>query len=101
MGGAIEIGADSSAALVPFPVDRGDGLARFWDGQDKVVRDDLTLIHGNHQFQFGGQYFRGNYKHQRNDNASNIMSSTMSQLNPAPAISPPPAHLPTTAPPAP
>jgi len=44
LGGAIEILADSSNALVPFPVDRGDGLARFWDGQDKALRDDLTTL---------------------------------------------------------
>jgi hypothetical protein len=98
MGGAIEILADSSSALVPFPVDRGDGLARFWDGQDKVVRDDLTLIHGNHQFQFGGQYFRGDYKHQRNDNGSNIMSSIVYQINSGAGIATPSAYIPTTVP---
>ena len=98
LGGAIEIAADSSSALVPLPVDRGDGLARFWDGQDKVVRDDLTLIHGNHQFQFGGQYFRGDYKHQRNDNGSNIMSSIVYQINSGAGIATPSAYIPTTVP---
>ena len=39
---------------VPYPVDRGNALSRFWDGQDKVFRDDLNLVSGNHLFQFGG-----------------------------------------------
>lgn len=98
LGGALGIGADSAAALVPLPIDRGDGLARFWDGQDKVIRDDLSLIHGNHLFQFGGQYFRGNYKHQRNDNGINIMSSIVYQINSGPGIATPSAYVPSTVP---
>ena len=79
-------------------MDRGDGLARFWDGQDKVLRDDLSLIHGNHQFQIGGQYFRGNYKHQRNDNGSSIMSSIVYQINSGSGILMPSADIPSAVP---
>jgi hypothetical protein len=98
LGGAIEILSDTTNALVPLPVDRGDGLSRFWDGQDKVVRDDMTWIKGNHQLQFGGQYFRGNYKHQRNDNGSNIMSSIVYQINSGAGIATPSTYIPATVP---
>jgi hypothetical protein len=98
LGGAFEVLSDNSNALIPFPVDRGDGLARFWDGQDKVLRDDLTWIKGNHQFQFGGQYYRGNYKHQRNDNGSSIMSSIVYQINSGAGIFMPSSYIPSGVP---
>src|SRR5947207_15854272 len=35
LGGAIEIGADSSSSLAPYPVDRGSALTRFWDRSEE------------------------------------------------------------------
>jgi hypothetical protein len=72
MGGMLEIGGESSAALIPFNVNAQSVRQRFWDGQDKLIRDDLTLIKGNHLFQFGGAYQRNFDYHSRTDNGSTV-----------------------------
>ncbi len=95
---AVEPYADSSSALIPYPVDRGDALSRFWDGQDNVFKDDLTLTHGNHLFQFGGQYMRNFDIHQRNDNGINILSWPVDQINSGPGIVMPTNYVPTGVP---
>ena len=48
LGAALELG------LLPYETARGNALSRYWNGHDYVVRDDLSLVHGNHLFQFGG-----------------------------------------------
>lgn len=98
LGGAIEPYADNSSALVPYQVDRGDALARFWDGQDNMISDNLSLVSGNHLFQFGGQYQRDFDKHQRNDNGVNIISSVVYQANYGSGISIPSNYIPATVP---
>jgi len=45
---------------------------RFWDGQDNMVRDDLSMLHGNHLFQLGGIYQHNFNWHQRTDNGGTI-----------------------------
>ena len=81
IGGALEINSDNSNALIPYNVDAQDARQRFWDGQDKVLRDDLTMIKGNHLFQFGGTYQRNYDYHLRNDNGVGIMNSPVYQVN--------------------
>jgi hypothetical protein len=98
LGGAIEIAGDNANSLVPYPVDRGSALTRFWDGQDHMFRDDLSLIHGNHLFQFGGSYQRDFDKHQRDDNGVNILSSVVYQINSGSGIAMPSAFIPSTVP---
>ncbi|MGA2261496.1 MAG: hypothetical protein ABSH28_08670 [Acidobacteriota bacterium] len=41
---------------------------RFWDGQDKSVIDNMTMLKGDHLFQFGGSYQRNFDYHMRTDN---------------------------------
>jgi hypothetical protein len=98
MGGAVEIMGDSSSSLIPMPVDRGDGLARDWDGRDKALRDDLNLLHGNHLFQFGGLYMHQLLTHHRDDNGINIDSSVVYQLNSSSGIAFPSTYVPSTVP---
>jgi Carboxypeptidase regulatory-like domain len=64
----LEIGGETSNSLIPYNVDTQDVRERYWDGQDHAVRDDLSLIHGNHLFQFGGMYQHTWDAHQRDDN---------------------------------
>ncbi len=45
---------------------------RFWDGQDKSVKDDISTLHGNHLFSFGGSYQRDFDYHSRTDNGSAV-----------------------------
>src|SRR5260370_18693680 len=69
LGGALEIGGESSTNnLTPYTTNTQNVRRRYWDGIDKVFSDDLTMIKGNHLFQFGGTYQRNFDAHQRDDN---------------------------------
>jgi hypothetical protein len=46
-----------------------------------VLRDDLTMIKGNHLFQFGGTYQRNFDYHLRNDSGVGIMNSPVYHIN--------------------
>jgi hypothetical protein len=94
IGGALEINADSSSALIPYNVDAQDARQRFWDGQDKQIRDDLTMIKGNHLFQFGGTYQRDYDYHLRNDNGVGIMNSPVYQVNSGSGVTLPSQYIP-------
>ena len=90
LGGAVEIAsgysnstAESSTCantLIPYNVGTQCTRQRFWDGQDKLVRDDLTMIKGNHLFQFGGTYQRNYDYHMRTDNGSGINDQIVYQI---------------------
>jgi len=77
LGGALEpLGESHYSALTPYNVDTQDIRTRFWDGKDHFFRDDLTLLKGNHLFQFGGAYQRNWDYHQRTDNGGGINYTT-------------------------
>jgi len=44
LGGALEIGGESTGALIPYNVNTQSVRSRFWDGQDKQLRDDITML---------------------------------------------------------
>lgn len=75
LGGALEIGGESSVNnLTPYNVNTQNVRRRYWDGIDKVFSDDLTMIKGDHLFQFGGTYQRNFESHQRDDNGQTSFS---------------------------
>jgi hypothetical protein len=80
LGGALEIGGESSSALIPYNVNTQSVRQRFWDGQDKTLKDDVTSIKGNHLLAFGGSYQRNFDYHLRNDNGQGIMNATVYQI---------------------
>jgi Carboxypeptidase regulatory-like domain len=81
LGGALEIGGESrTGSLVPMNVNTQSARQRFWDGQDNYLRDDITLLKGNHLLQFGGTYQRNWDYHQRNDNGQGIMNAIVYQI---------------------
>ena len=81
LGGALEpFGESATEALVPFNVNTQSIRTRFWDGQDHFLRDDTTIIKGNHLFQFGGQYQHNFNYHQRSDNGGGINFTPTYQL---------------------
>jgi hypothetical protein len=86
LGGAVEIGGESANALIPYNVNTQSVRTRFWDGHDVTARDDLSLLKGNHLFQFGGMYERNMDYHSRNDNGNGIMSSIVYQIGQGPGI---------------
>jgi hypothetical protein len=73
LGGALEpFGELSTQVLAPYNVNTQSVRTRFWDGQDKFFRDDVTTLKGNHLFTFGGSYQRNYNYHQRSDNGGGI-----------------------------
>src|SRR5579859_1615461 len=72
LGGALEPFGETTAALTPYNVNTQNVRTRFWDGQDKFFRDDITMLKGNHLFTFGGAYQRNYDYHQRSDNGGGI-----------------------------
>jgi hypothetical protein len=81
LGGALEpFGENGTHVLSPYNVDTQDVRTRFWDGQDKYLRDDITMLKGNHLFTFGGAYQRNWDWHQRSDNGGGINFQPTYQL---------------------
>ena len=74
LGGALEIESGQSQLqdLGPYNVNTQQTRTRFWDGKDHMVRDDLSMLKGNHLFQFGGTYQHNFNWHQRTDNGGGI-----------------------------
>jgi hypothetical protein len=101
LGGALEIGGEAGAGsgLIPYNVNTQSVRQRFWDGQDKQLRDDLTMLKGNHLFSFGGAYARNFDYHSRTDNGEGVNDqvsylSTSSGFN----WTSPVQYIPTTVP---
>ncbi len=94
LGGALEIGGESSNALIPYNVNTQSVRQRFWDGQDKMIRDDVSWIKGNHLVAFGGTYQRNYNYHLRNDNGQGIMNASVYQIGRGPGVTYPSAYIP-------
>ena len=82
-GGAIEPLGENSAVTVngnpagtnvlsPYNVNAQNIRTRIWDGKDNFLRDDLSLLKGDHLIQFGGQFQHNFNYHQRTDNGASI-----------------------------
>jgi hypothetical protein len=82
LGGALELGNGEShfENLGPYNVNTQQSRTRFWDGHDQMFRDDLSLLKGNHLFQFGGQYQHNFNWHQRTDNGGGINYQPVYQM---------------------
>jgi YHS domain-containing protein len=90
LGGALEplgestIGCYGGSAcpvtLGPYNVDTQSVRTRFWDGHDDFIRDDISMLKGNHFFTFGGSYQRNWDWHQRSDNGGGINYQPTYQL---------------------
>jgi hypothetical protein len=79
LGGALEIGGETSNGLIPFNINTQSTRQRFWDGHDQIYKDDLTVIRGNHLIQFGGSYQRNFDYHTRTDNGGGINNAVVYQ----------------------
>lgn len=82
LGGALELMAGESAtqSLAPYNVNAQQTRTRFWDGHDQMFRDDVSMLKGNHLFQFGGIYEHNFDFHQRTDNGGGINYQPVYQL---------------------
>jgi hypothetical protein len=99
---ALEIGGETANALIPYNVNNQNVRQRFWDGQDKGIRDDVTKIKGNHLISFGGQYQRNFDYHLRTDNGGGIFNQPVDQIGGtssfAPGVSFSSQYVPSTVP---
>lgn len=98
LGGALEIGGESSNALIPYNVNSQSVRQRFWDGQDWTLRDDISKVQGNHLFQFGGNYQHNFNYHQRDDNGAGIFNNTVYQIANGAGLNFASAYIPTSVP---
>jgi hypothetical protein len=82
LGGALELASGESATqdLAPYNVNTQQTRTRFWDGHDQMFRDDISMLKGNHLFQFGGTYEHNFDFHQRTDNGGGINYQPVYQL---------------------
>jgi hypothetical protein len=82
LGGALELDAGQSSVedLGPFNVNNQNIRRRFWDGHDNMFRDDISMLKGNHLFQFGGTYQHNWDYHERNDSGGTINAFPVYQL---------------------
>jgi hypothetical protein len=88
LGGAVEIAdptntdAETSGtnALIPYNVNTQSVRQRTWDGKDYMLRDDLSWVHGNHLFQFGGFVQRNVDYFSRTDNGTTISNQIVYQI---------------------
>ena len=73
LGGAIEpFGEQHYNVLAPYNVNTQQTRTRIWDGHDYYLRDDVTMLKGNHMFSVGGVYQRNWNYHTRTDNGGGI-----------------------------
>ena len=88
LGGALEIASPTdtdaetsgTGALIPYNVNTQSVRQRTWDGQDKMIRDDLSWVRGNHLFQFGGFFQRNVDYFSRTDNGTTISNQIVYQI---------------------
>ncbi len=85
LGGAVEIAGENTSggipvALIPYNVNTQNTRTRYWDGQDNLIKDDLTIIKGNHLIQVGGSYQRNYDQHSRTDNGQGINNQIVYQV---------------------
>jgi hypothetical protein len=81
LGGALEpLGESKLQNLSPYNVNTQQTRTRFWDGHDQMFRDDVSTLHGNHLFSFGGTYQHNFNWHQRTDNGGGINYQPVYQL---------------------
>jgi hypothetical protein len=86
LGGALEIGGETTSALIPYNVNNQSTRQRFWDGHDTQLKDDVTKVKGSHVIQFGGNFGRNFDYHERNDNGQGINTSPVYQILNGPGI---------------
>jgi len=84
LGGALDpFGQSQTQSLSPYNVDTQNTRTRFWDGEDNMIRDDVSILHGDHLFQFGGTYQRNWDFHERSDNGGGINFQPVFELGTA------------------
>ena len=81
LAGALEIGGESTQALIPINVDTQNARNRLWDGHDYDYRDTISWLHGTHLWQFGGEFLHEHWKFDRYDNVVGGLTQLVEDVN--------------------
>jgi hypothetical protein len=93
LNGALEIGGETTNALIPVNVDTQDARNRLWDGHDYDYRDTLSWLKGTHLFQFGGEFVHDHWHFDRYDNVVGGLTQLVEDVNNS-GVNFTPAYLP-------
>jgi hypothetical protein len=94
---ALQIGGEAqNTALVPMNVDTNSVRTRRWNGHNYEYRDDVSWLHGNHLFQFGGSAGRSAVQFNRNDGQVSSLTQVVYQVTATSGINIPSTFLPPT-----
>jgi hypothetical protein len=94
---ALQIGGEAqNTALVPMNVDTNSVRTRMWNGHNFEYRDDVSWLHGNHLFQFGGAAQRAAVRFNRNDGQVSSLTQLVYQITSNSGVNIPTANLPPT-----
>jgi len=81
LAGALEIGGESTQALIPINVDTQDARNRLWVGHDFDYRDTISWLKGTHLFQFGGEILHEYWHFDRYDNVVGGLTQLVEDVN--------------------
>jgi hypothetical protein len=81
INGAIEIGGESTNALIPVNVDTQDARNRLWLGHDYDFKDSISWLKGTHLFTFGGEFLWETWKFDRYDNVVGGLTQLVDDVN--------------------
>ena len=75
--GQANVSAAAGGKLVadPININTQQARGRIWNGHDWYIAQDFSLVHGNHLFQFGGNYWVWNDDHLRTDDVLGGLTS--------------------------
>ena len=79
--GALEIGGETTQALIPINMDTQNARNRLWDGHDYDYRDTISWLHGTHLWQFGGEFLHEHWKFDRYDNVVGGLTQLVEDVN--------------------
>jgi hypothetical protein len=78
---ALEIGGESTNALIPLNVDTQSARRRTWQGHDWDYRDTVSWLKGSHFFQVGGEVLHQWLHFDRYDNVVGGLTQLGYQIN--------------------
>lgn len=94
--GALEIGGETSNALIPMNIDTGDMRMRAWLDHNSAIRDDLSWLKGTHLIQLGADLSHSYVQFNRNDGQTGSSTYPVYQLTSNAGINVPSAYRPPT-----
>ncbi len=78
---ALQLGGEPGVVDEPINIDSQNARTRVWRGKTLMIGDDVTWITGRHTIQFGGNYRRHDFFHQRDDKVTGALTSLIYWLD--------------------